>query len=111
MAMTAQQSVVTILIIAAATFLIRGIPFILFPGHKKTPEYVTYLSNVLPAAIIGMLVIYCMKGASFASFPYAIPEIISITVVVMIHLWKRNTLLSIGGGTIIYMLLVQFVFQ
>lgn len=110
MSLTAQQSMIIILVIAIITFLTRVIPFILFPARKKTPGYITYLGNVLPFAIIGMLIVYCLKGTSAAEYPFGIPEAIAIAVVVLIHLWKNNTLLSIGIGTVVYMLLVQFVF-
>jgi len=110
MTLTSQQSLIIILIITAITFLTRVIPFILFPANKKTPAYITYLGNVLPFAIIGMLIVYCLRETSLAEYPFGIPEAIAIAVVVLIHLWKNNTLLSIGSGTVVYMLLVQFVF-
>lgn len=110
MILTSQQSLIIILLISFTTFLTRAIPFILFPASRETPKYITYLGSVLPYAMIGLLVIYCLKGASVISFPFGLPELISIAVVIAIHLWKNNTLLSIGGGTVIYMILVQFVF-
>lgn len=110
MILTSQQSLIIILVISFTTFLTRAIPFILFPAKKETPKYITYLGNVLPFAMIGMLIIYCLKGVSVISFPFGLPELISIAVIIVIHMWKNNTLLSIGGGTVIYMLLVQFVF-
>ena len=111
MILTSRQSLVIILAISFITFLTRVIPFILFPAKKETPKYIAYLGNVLPFAIIGMLIIYCLKEASVISFPFGLPELISIVIIILIHLWKNNTLLSIGGGTLIYMLLVQFVFK
>lgn len=111
MPLTWQQSVIMILVIALTTFLTRALPFILFPANKRTPEYINYLGKVLPFAIIGMLIVYCLKNTSAAAYPYGLPEIISVGAVAVIHLWKRNSLLSIGSGTLIYMLLVQLVFK
>lgn len=111
MILTSQQSLIIILAISFTTFLTRLIPFILFPAKKETPKYIIYLGNVLPFAIIGMLIIYSLKGVSVISSPFGLPELISIAIIIVIHLWKNNTLLSIGGGAIIYMLLVQFVFK
>ena len=110
MVLTVHQSIIIILIIAFVTFLIRVTPFILFPANKKTPEYIIYLGNVLPYAIIAMLVIYSVKEVSVFTFPFGVPEFIEIIAIVAIHLWKKNTLLSIGIGTIFYMLLVQVIF-
>lgn len=95
---------------ALVTIGLRFLPFLIFGENRKTPEIVAYLGRVLPFAIMGMLVVYCLKNVSFVSPPFGIPELIGCTVVAGLHLWKRNTLLSIGGGTLCYMLLVQFVF-
>lgn len=95
---------------AIVTIALRFLPFLIFGENRKTPEIVTYLGKVLPFAIMGMLVVYCLKNVSFISAPFGLPELISCAVVAGLHVWKRNTLLSIGGGTICYMLLVQFVF-
>lgn len=110
MILTMQQSLMLILVIAVTTFLTRVTPFILFPANKKTPKYIAYIGDVLPYAIIAMLIVYCLKGVSIAANPFGLPEFISIIVIVMLHLWKKNTLLSIGGGTILYMTLVQYIF-
>jgi len=110
MILTVEQSLIIILIISVITFLIRGLPFIVFPANKKTPTYIVYLGTVLPYAIIGMLIVYCLKEASLSVFPFGSPECIAIFFIVMIHIYKKNTLLSIGGGTFLYMLLVQLVF-
>lgn len=110
MMLTFGQSMIIILIIAITTLLTRAVPFMLFPANRKTPQFVTYLGSVLPFAIIGMLIIYCLKNTMIGSFPYGLPEIISIAAIVAVHLWKSNTLLSIGTGTVIYMLIVQLVF-
>ena len=104
------HSALMIAIIALVTAALRFLPFLIFRENRKTPPLVSYLGQVLPYAIMGMLVIYCLKGISFAAFPFGIPEIISCLVVILLHIWKRNTLLSIGAGTVCYMLLVQLVF-
>ena len=90
--------------------LTRFLPFLLFPAGKPTPKYVRYLGKVLPPAVFGMLVIYCLKNVSIFTGSHAIPEMLSIALVVALHLWKRQMLLSIAGGTVCYMLLVQLVF-
>jgi branched-subunit amino acid transport protein AzlD len=92
------------------TILTRALPFLLFPEHKEIPKYIKYLADILPFTIIGMLVVYCLKDISFTQSPYSIPEAISIVVIVVLHIWKKNTLLSIGGGALFYMVLVQYVF-
>ena len=99
-----------ITVIALVTAALRFLPFLIFGENRKTPPLVTYLGQVLPYAIMGMLVVYCLKGVSFQTSPFGIPEIIGCTVVTLLHVWKRNTLLSIGAGTVCYMLLVQLVF-
>lgn len=104
------QAILMILIMAGVTFLMRGLPFLLFSGKSKTPAYISYLGKVLPYAIIGMLVIYCLKNVSLTAAPFGLPELITGAAVVFVHIWKRNTLLSIGGGTLLYMFLVQAVF-
>ncbi|MBR5539201.1 MAG: branched-chain amino acid transporter permease [Clostridia bacterium] len=96
-------------VISAVTVLLRFLPFIIF-GNRKTPEFVLYLGRVLPFAVMGMLCVYCLKGVSLLTFPYGIAEFLSVLAVVLLHLWKRQTLLSIAGGTACYMLLVQLVF-
>ena len=100
----------TVLVIAAVTFLTRALPFLLFPANKKTPGFVSYLGRVLPYAIMGMLVVYCFKGVSLLAWPFALPEFIAGAFVVLAHKWRHNMLLSIGGGTVLYMILVQAVF-
>lgn len=97
-------------VIALVTVLLRFLPFLIFGGKRETPEFITYLGKVLPFAIMGMLVVYCLRNISVASSPFGIPELIAVAVVVALHLWKRNTLVSIIGGTACYMVLVQLVF-
>lgn len=104
------QALLMILIMAGITFFIRVLPFVLFPGNKKTPSYILYLGKVLPYAIIGMLVVYCLKDVSLSAAPFGLPELVAALAIIAVHVWKRNTLLSIGGGTVFYMFLVQFVF-
>lgn len=110
MAMTNTQAFILVAVIALATQLTRALPFILFPENKKTPRYILYLGKVLPYAAMGLLVIYCLKNVSFLSSPYGIPEAIAVLCVAVLHLWKNNSLLSIGGGTVVYMILLQLVF-
>ncbi len=104
------RALLVIAFVALVTFFTRLLPFVLFPEGKETPLYVKYLGKVLPFAIIAMLVVYCLKGTSLLEWPYGLPELIAVAAVVVLHLWKKNTLLSIGVGTVLYMLLVQFVF-
>lgn len=104
------HSALMIAVIALVTAALRFLPFLIFGENRKTPPLVTYLGRVLPYAIMGMLVIYCLKGISLTAFPFGIPELIGCGIVILLHIWKRNTLLSIGAGTVCYMLLVQFVF-
>ena len=110
MYLTPVQTIVMILAVAAGTQLTRWLPFWLFPEKKEPPAIVTYLGRVLPAATMGLLVVYCLKGVSWASAPHGVPELISVAVVAALHHWKGNVLLSIAGGTVLYMVLVQMVF-
>lgn len=108
--MTLTQRLVTIALCALATMLTRFLPFLLFSSRRPTPKYVRYLGRALPPAIFGMLVVYCLKNVSIVSGSHGLPELIAIAVTVGLHLWKRQTLLSIAGGTITYMLLIQLFF-
>ena len=108
--MTLTQEIVTIALCAFGTMITRFLPFIVFRSDKPTPKYIQYIGNVLPPAIFGMLVIYCLKDVSLLGGSHGIPEAIAIIAVIALHLWKKNMLLSIAGGTVCYMLLVQFVF-
>lgn len=109
--MTFPQQVITIIMIILGTMLTRYLPFILFPDGKPTPKYIQYLGKILPASVFGLLIIYCLKDVDVFSGGHGIPELISISAVVLLHFWKRQMLLSIAGGTICYMLLVQFIFD
>lgn len=104
------HGVLIVAVISLVTIGLRFLPFLIFNGKRSTPEFVTYLGRILPYAIMGMLVVYCLKGISITAAPYGLPEFIACVAVVLLHLWKRNTLISIVGGTVCYMLLVQVVF-
>lgn len=110
MMMTVLQRIITIAMAALGTIITRFLPFLLFPAGRRTPAYVRYLGKVLPAAALGVLVIYCLKDVSFLSGSHGAPEIISMALVTSLHLWRKNMLLSIAAGTVCYMLLVQLVF-
>lgn len=109
-AMTTTELFITIAIIAGGTALTRFLPFLIFPAGKPTPKWVAYLGRYLPPAMFGLLVVYCLKSVSLLTAPHGLPELIAIVVVVALHLWKRQMLLSIAAGTVCYMLLVQLVF-
>lgn len=108
--MTVEQRIIIIAICALGTMLTRFLPFLIFSSGKPTPAYIQYLGKALPAAIFGMLVIYCLKNVDLFSGTHGLPEFIAIAMVVAVHLCKRQMLLSIAVGTIGYMLLVQLVF-
>lgn len=108
--MTLSQEIITVAMVVLATMLTRFLPFLVFPEGKPTPQYIQYLGKVLPAAVFGLLIVYSLKNVSVFSGSHGIPELISIALVTALHLWKRQMLLSIAGGTVCYMLLVQLVF-
>lgn len=110
MTMTVGQSVLIIVAVVMATVMTRVLPFIIFPANKKPPRYIQYLGKVLPSAVIGLLVIYCLKDVSFFSGAYGLPEMLSISCIVAFYLWTKNSLACIFLGTVVYMALVQFVF-
>ena len=105
------HSAMMIGVIALVTILLRAVPFWIFGGGRKSPDIIIYLGRVLPYAIMGMLVVYCLKGVSLTTFPFGLPELIASVTVVLLQLWPRNTLISVGVGTVCYMLLVQLVFK
>lgn len=107
--MTVTQRIITILVVIAGTMLTRFLPFLIFPEGRTPPKYITYLGNVLPYAVIGLLVVYCLKDAVFSTF-HGLLEMIAIVFIFVLHKWKKNTLLSIAGGTVLYMALVQNFF-
>lgn len=104
------HSIWIIVVAALVTAALRFAPFLIFGSGKKTPAIITYLGKVLPFAIIGMLVVYCMKDVSFLAPPYGLPQLLGCLIVAALHVWKRNSLLSIGVGTVVYMLMLQFLF-
>ncbi len=108
--MSLTEQVITIGMVVLGTMLTRFLPFLVFPSGKPTPKYIQYLGKVLPGAVFGMLIIYCLKNVSVLEGNHGIPEAIGILVTVVLHKWKRQMLLSIAGGTICYMLLLQLIF-
>ena len=108
--MNMTQILLTIAVVSLGTILTRFLPFLIFPAGKPTPKYIQYLGKVLPSAVFGLLVVYCLKNVSLSSGSHGLPEAIAIAVTAGLHLWKKQMLLSIAGGTVCYMLLVQFVF-
>lgn len=110
MPVSAGLSFLIILAVAVTTFATRVVPFLIFPKGKEIPPIIQYLGKVLTPAVIGMLVVYCLKSVSVLQAPHGIPEAIAVTVTAVLHVWKRNNLLSIGSGTILYMILIQMVF-
>ncbi len=110
MPLSRTTSFLIILVVAITTFSTRVIPFLVFPKGKAIPKTVQYLGKVLTPAVIGMLVVYCLKNTPVLTKPYGIPELVSVLVVAVLHVWKRNNLLSIGVGTVLYMFLIQVIF-
>lgn len=108
--MNLTQQLLTIAVVALGTMLTRFLPFLIFSAGKQTPKFIQYLGKALPGAVFGLLVVYCLKHVSFLSGSHGIPEAIAILLVIVLHLWKKQMLLSVAGGTICYMLLVQLVF-
>ena len=108
--LTTAGAIAAIAVMAIVTFLTRALPFLLFDRGSAPPKIILYLGRVLPPAIIAMLIVYCLKDISFAQAGGWVPQLISVGAVVGLHLWLRNNLLSIFGGTILYMILVQKIF-
>lgn len=104
------RAILIIVVVAVCTIITRAIPFILFGGKKEVPKRILYLGRVLPSAVIGALVVYCLKDINVTTAPYGMAEFISICLVAVLHAWKRNPLLSIATGTVCYMALIQIVF-
>ena len=107
--MTLAQQIVTIGICALATMLTRFLPFAVFSEKRKTPPYIEYLGGALPGAIFAMLVVYCLRNLTLFSGDHGLPELLAVGCTVLIHLWKRNTLLSIALGTAAYMILIRLI--
>jgi branched-subunit amino acid transport protein AzlD len=110
MTMTLTEQFITIATVVLGTMITRFLPFLIFSSNKPTPRYIQYLGKVLPGAVFGLLIIFCLKNVNIFSGTHGIPELICILIVIALHLWKRQMLLSIAGSTICYMLLTQFVF-
>ena len=108
--MTTAQRILTIAAVVLGTMLTRFLPFAVFSSNRPTPAYIRYLGRALPGAAFGLLLVYSLKDVSLLAGSHGLPEALSILLVVALHLWKRQMLLSIAGGTICYMLLIQFVF-
>ena len=104
------HSFLLIMVCSIVTAALRALPFLLFPAGKETPSLIRYLRGVLPSAVMGMLVVDCLTSVSSTQAPHGLPEFLAIAAVVLVHKWKHNTLLSILGGTLLYMVLVQVVF-
>lgn len=108
--MSVTQSVITIAAVVAGTMLTRFIPFLVFPERKQTPKSIEYLGSILPFAMTGLLVVYSLKDTVLTAWPYGIPQAIAVILVVIVHRWKHNMMLSLAAGTIAYMILIQTVF-
>ena len=108
--MTLTQQIITVAMVVLGTAATRFLPFLVFPAGKPTPKYIQYLGKVLPAAVFGLLVIYCLKDVDIPGGSHGIPALISIVLVIVLHVWKRQMPLSIAGGTVCYMFLVQAIF-
>lgn len=108
--MTEKELLITALIIAVATLIIRFLPFIIIRNSIAERRYIKFLGDMMPYSMIALLVIYCLKDVNLIKYPYGIPELISIAIIIVLHIFKRNVLISIGAGTIIYMFLVQAIF-
>lgn len=108
--MTVTQQIITIGLCVLGTMLTRFLPFIIFSENRTIPEFIQYIGKYLPSAVFGMLVIYSLKNVNILQGNHALPEFLSIAATVLLHLWKRQMLISIAGGTICYMLLLHFIF-
>ncbi|MBQ1958828.1 MAG: AzlD domain-containing protein [Firmicutes bacterium] len=104
------HSVLIVAVCALVTIGLRFLPFVIFRGDRPTPPYIVYLGKVLPYAIMGMLVVFCLKNVSLTAAPHGLPEFIACALTALLHVWKRNTLISIIGGTAAYMIMVQMIF-
>lgn len=105
-----RNPVLLIAVVAVVTALLRFLPFWVFGENRTTPQWLLRMGRLLPYAIMGMLVVYCLKDVTLTTAPFGLPEFLGCAIVAGLHIWKRNTLLSIGGGTLCYMLLIQLVF-
>ena len=110
MTLSTPQALAIAAALVLGTAVTRFLPFLLFPDNKPVPKVIEYLGRALPAAMMGLLVVYCLRNVSIVAAPHGLPELIALCVVAGLHVWKRNVLLSIGVGTVLYMVLVQMVF-
>jgi branched-subunit amino acid transport protein AzlD len=110
MLLTPLQTLITILAVALGALITRFLPFLLFPDKKEQHPVVIYLGKMLPPAMIGLLVVYSLKSIDVLGPSHGLPELLAISVIIVVHLWRRNVLLSIGIGTALYMILIQLVF-
>lgn len=108
--MTLSQQIVTIGLCILATVTTRALPFLIFRSNRPTPSYIQYLGKVLPGAIFSMLVVFCLRNVTWLAGSHGLPEVIAIAVTAALHFWRGQMLLSVAGGTVCYMLLVQLVF-
>lgn len=110
MQLTTLEVLVVLFALVFGTLLTRLLAFVLFPENRRQPQVISFLSLTIPAAMMGLLVVFCLKSTTVLSYPYGLPELISVALIVALHLWRRNVLLSIAVGTLMYMFLVQAVF-
>ena len=108
--MSFTEQLITIAVVVLGTMTTRFLPFLLFPAHKQTPPLVAFLGRVLPSAVMGLLVVYSLKDTSILGPTHGLPEVIAVAITVLLQLVLKNLLLTIAGGTICYMLLVQYLF-
>ena len=108
--MTVPQRIITIALCVIGTMTTRFLPFLVFSEKRPTPPFIRYIGKWLPSAVFGMLLVYCLKNVSIVQTPHGLPEFIAIAVTAAIHLWKRQMLLSIAGGTLTYMVLLRTIF-
>ncbi len=107
--MTLTQQIITIAMCVLGTMATRFLPFLIFRENKKAPEYINYLGRFLPSAVFSILVIYCLKDVSLLTGSHGIPEAIAIVITALVHFWRKNMLISIGAGTICYMILIHLL--
>ena len=108
--MSTNEKIITLVIIFLATIIMRFLPFVAFPENKPTPRFIQYLGKYLPGAVFGLLIVFALKDVTILEGSHGLPELIAIAVTALLHLWKKQMIISISGGTICYMLLVQLVF-
>ena len=107
--MNTTQQIITIILIALATISTRALPFVLFPSKTHTPRFVQFLGKYLASAVFGMLVIYCLKDVAFLRGNHGLPQMLGILACIVLHLWRKNMLLTIAGGTIFYMIIIHYI--